>query len=144
MNCTPYLLLSRSPQSPSPQAKEGGIGRAWAKRVSLMGRWLHSPLSPHSLKEEIVPQRCHLTGAVNVKFKFILCTTFDFKADYTSVVKGGHSSGPEQPPGSLLGPEALLTPSNSLGLILVMLSKGPGHTSAQHHMCHCTLHPIIQ
>lgn len=29
----------------------------------------------------------NLIGAVNVKFKFILCTTFDFKEDYTYSLK---------------------------------------------------------
>lgn len=44
--------------------------------------------------------------------------------------------GLRRPPGPLLGPEALLTPSNSLGLILVVLSKGPwATTSTRDHMC---------
>lgn len=51
-------------------------------------------------------------------------------------MKGGHSAGLSRPPGSLLGPEALLTPSNSLGLILVALSKGPwAAPGTQDHMC---------
>lgn len=39
--------------------------------------------------------------------------------------KAATARGLSRPPGPLLGPEALLTPSNSLGLILVALSKGP-------------------
>lgn len=50
---------------------------------------LHSP-PPAPLKKEL-PRIRHLAGAVNVKFKFILCTTFDFREDYTSAVKGGPS-----------------------------------------------------
>lgn len=52
------------------------------------------------------------------------------------MVKGGHSAGPEQASWALLGPEALLTPSNSLGLILVALSKGPwAAPGTRDHMC---------
>ena len=44
--------------------------------------------------------------------------------------------GLSRPPGPLLGPEALLTPSNSLGLILVALSKGPWPAlGTRGHMC---------
>lgn len=93
-------------------------------------------LHPSPLKETFPEYIRHLTGAVNIKFKFILCTTFDFKADYTSVVKGGHRGGAEEASWASAGPKALLTPSNSLGLILVALSKGPwAAPSTPDHMC---------
>ena len=50
--------------------------------------------------------------------------------------KATPAQGLSRPPGPLLGPEALLTPSNSLGLILVALSKGPWAAhGTRDHMC---------
>lgn len=50
--------------------------------------------------------------------------------------KAATALGLSRPPGPLLGPEALLTPSNSLGLILVALSKGPWAVlGTRDHMC---------
>lgn len=86
------------------------------------------------------PDYIILSGPVNVTFKFILCTTFDFKADYTSSLKAGRhqsymkwnyqyldlssfflSFPPFFPLSCCLF--ILLTPSNSLFLILIRLSN---------------------
>lgn len=108
MNCTPTDASFQLPQTPSsPSPRHGGklarTGPAWASSAQMVS---YPPLSssslptPSSLKKR-PSQNMSSHQSYKCNFKFILCTTFDFKEDYTSVVKGGPSTGLSRPPGPL-------------------------------------------